>query len=161
MNFFWHSSANTRFISILFSPRRTLSPDSVEFLEEIPPPSPRSYFRIQESDSFESLVRFTFNFRGLLHLFPRRLLRSALIILIQMTSSMELSANLLILIFRYLFRISPLFSSGGIFFQPFFFFLRYYSWNRLNKICVLCLLWTLILWWFNSTNMHKNYIIVK
>jgi len=29
----------------------------MEFLKEIPPPLPRSYFRIQESDSFESLVR--------------------------------------------------------------------------------------------------------
>jgi len=48
-------------ISIPFSSRGTLSltnsMDSVEFLEEIPPPPPRSYFRIEESDSFESLVR--------------------------------------------------------------------------------------------------------
>ena len=42
-------------ISIPFSPRGTPT-DSVKFLEEISPP-PRSYFRIQESDSFESLVR--------------------------------------------------------------------------------------------------------
>ncbi|XP_018357099.1 PREDICTED: uncharacterized protein LOC108757184 [Trachymyrmex septentrionalis] len=39
---------------------RSLSPtnstDSVEFLEEIPPPPPRSYFRILESDTFESLI---------------------------------------------------------------------------------------------------------
>ena len=31
--------------------------DSVEFLKEIPPPLPRSYFLIRESDSFESLIR--------------------------------------------------------------------------------------------------------
>jgi len=33
------------------------STDSVEFLEEIPLLSSKSYFRIQESDSFESFVR--------------------------------------------------------------------------------------------------------
>ncbi|XP_018343287.1 PREDICTED: neural Wiskott-Aldrich syndrome protein-like [Trachymyrmex septentrionalis] len=37
-------------------PSPTNSTDSVEFLEEIPPPPPRSYFRILESDTFESLI---------------------------------------------------------------------------------------------------------
>ena len=46
-------------ISIPFFLRKTPSPtnstDNVKFLEEIPPPPPRFYFRIQENDSFESL----------------------------------------------------------------------------------------------------------
>ncbi|KYN40079.1 hypothetical protein ALC56_05486 [Trachymyrmex septentrionalis] len=43
--------------SILISPRRSPSPtnstDSVEFLEKIPPPPPRSYFQILGSDTFD------------------------------------------------------------------------------------------------------------
>ncbi|KYN38476.1 hypothetical protein ALC56_07153, partial [Trachymyrmex septentrionalis] len=46
--------------SISISPKRSPSPtkstDSVEFLEEILPPPLRSYFRILESDTFESLI---------------------------------------------------------------------------------------------------------
>ena len=46
--------------SIPISPRRSPSPtnstDSVEFLEKIPPPPPRSYFQILGSDTFESLI---------------------------------------------------------------------------------------------------------
>ncbi|XP_018341338.1 PREDICTED: proline-rich receptor-like protein kinase PERK12 [Trachymyrmex septentrionalis] len=46
--------------SIPISPRGisfpTNSTDSVEFLEEIPPPPPRSYFSILESDTLESLI---------------------------------------------------------------------------------------------------------
>ncbi|KYN35790.1 hypothetical protein ALC56_09862 [Trachymyrmex septentrionalis] len=37
-------------------PFPTNSTDSVEFLKEIPPPPPRSYFRILESDTLESLI---------------------------------------------------------------------------------------------------------
>ncbi|KYN16036.1 hypothetical protein ALC57_11720 [Trachymyrmex cornetzi] len=55
------STPDSSIISIPFSPRRTPSPtnstDSVEFLEEIPSPPPRTYFQLQESDSFESLIR--------------------------------------------------------------------------------------------------------
>ncbi|XP_018343024.1 PREDICTED: putative uncharacterized protein DDB_G0294196 [Trachymyrmex septentrionalis] len=50
------SSESSHPISPRRSPSPTNSTDSVEFLEEILPPPPRSYFRILESDTFESLI---------------------------------------------------------------------------------------------------------
>jgi len=88
-------------MGMMDEPSSTNSMDSVDFLEEIPPLPPISYFRIQESDTFESLLRH------LSYLFPRGPLRSALIILIQMKSGMELLANFPVPVFRYLFRIPP------------------------------------------------------
>ena len=50
------SSESSHPISPRRSPSPTNSTDSVEFLEEILPPPPRSYFRILESDTLESLI---------------------------------------------------------------------------------------------------------
>ena len=50
------SSDSSHPISPRRSPSPTNSTDSVEFLEEIPPPPPRSYFRILDSDTLESLI---------------------------------------------------------------------------------------------------------
>ena len=50
------SSESSHPISPRRSPSPTNSTDSVEFLEEIPPPPPRSYFQILESDTLESLI---------------------------------------------------------------------------------------------------------
>jgi len=109
-------------ISIPVSPRGISSPtNSVEFLEKIPPLPPISYFCIQESDTFESLIRQFLRTTACIldeifiidpHYFDLHEIRHGIS---QPPRSGIYSG----------FRQS-IFSSGGILFQSFSSFLRYY-----------------------------------